>query len=165
MEVGDFLSHPRPHKTNGRRIPMDMDRARALLEAERDRLRSIIDAATQTSFGQAEVERGSELLSHDSQPADAPQELYEAEQEQSFVERAEADLREVEHAMAKLADGTYGLDEATGEPIPDERLEARPATRFTVENQKIDEKRAGLPGGRSEADPTATAGGGGRSSR
>lgn len=144
---------------------MDTDRARALLEAERERLLSIIDAATETTFGEAELERGSDVLDgSDTQPADAPQELYEAEQEQSIIERAQADLGEVQHALGKLEDGTYGVDEETGEPIPDERLEARPATRFTVENQKRDEKRAGLP--RSEgADPTATAGGGGRQAR
>jgi RNA polymerase-binding transcription factor DksA len=139
---------------------MDTERARELLEAERRRLQGIIDEGTQSDFGEAEQARGSDVLSPDSQPQDAAQLLYDQEQEQSILGHAQAELREVEHALRKLEDGTYGLDEETGEPIPDERLEALPATRFTVRNQRIDEKRAGIPGDRASGDPTATSGGG-----
>ena len=49
------------------------------------------------------------------------------------------DLREelaaVERAEARLADGTYGLSVESGEPIPDERLEAMPWAGRTVEEQ------------------------------
>lgn len=42
-------------------------------------------------------------------------------------------LDEVEHALAKFAVGTYGVCEVSGEPIPEARLEAMPATRVRVE--------------------------------
>jgi RNA polymerase-binding transcription factor DksA len=35
-------------------------------------------------------------------------------------------LEQVRHARQRVADGTYGLCEVCGEPIPEERLEARP---------------------------------------
>jgi RNA polymerase-binding transcription factor DksA len=146
-----------PHRT---RTPMDPDRARELLEAERRRLQGIVDAATETEFGQAEQERGSDVLELEQHPADAAQETYEREQELSIIEHAQAELGEVEHAMRKLDDGTYGLDEETGKPIPDERLEVLPATRYDVETKRLDEKRAGLPDDRVHGDPTATSGGG-----
>ena len=43
-------------------------------------------------------------------------------------------LAEVEHALEKMDAGTYGLCEADGEPIPEGRLEAMPATRFCIQH-------------------------------
>jgi DnaK suppressor protein len=139
---------------------MDPDRARQLLEAERRRLQEIINAAQQSEFGQAEQERGSELLNPERQSPDQAQELFERESELSVVEHAEAELFEIDHALHKLDEGTYGYDEETGEPIPDERLEALPATRYNVATKQRDEKRAGVPDQRVPGDPTATSGGG-----
>jgi DnaK suppressor protein len=41
----------------------------------------------------------------------------------------EADLADVEVALARLDAGTYWTDEVTGEALPDALLEARPAAR------------------------------------
>ena len=41
-------------------------------------------------------------------------------------------LREVDRALAKLADGTYGACDGCGQPIAPERLDARPATPWCV---------------------------------
>jgi DnaK suppressor protein len=41
-------------------------------------------------------------------------------------------LREIEGALAKFAEGTYGICEGTGEQIERKRLEARPWTRYSV---------------------------------
>jgi RNA polymerase-binding transcription factor DksA len=139
---------------------VDEQRARDLLEAERVRLQGILDAGQEDTFGDAEQERSSDVIQPWTEPADAPQELYEEEQQESFRRHAEAELREVEHALQKLEDGTYGVDERSGEPIPDERLEAVPATRYALENQRLAEAEADLPNSRTEGDATSTTGGG-----
>ena len=41
-------------------------------------------------------------------------------------------LREIEYALKKFDDGTYGICEGTDEPIERRRLEARPWTRYSV---------------------------------
>lgn len=41
----------------------------------------------------------------------------------------ERDLDGVEEALARLDDGTYWINESTGEPIPDDDLAANPVTR------------------------------------
>jgi DnaK suppressor protein len=41
-------------------------------------------------------------------------------------------LREIEGALAKFEDGSYGICEGTGEQIERRRLEARPWTRYSV---------------------------------
>lgn len=43
--------------------------------------------------------------------------------------RAERTLGEIDHALARLADGTYGTCEACGAPITDDRLTVLPTAR------------------------------------
>lgn len=45
----------------------------------------------------------------------------------------ESDLRDVNDALAKMENGSYGVCEKTGQEIPVERLEANPAARTVVE--------------------------------
>lgn len=45
----------------------------------------------------------------------------------------EAELKDVNDALAKMAAGKYGICEKTGEEIPAERLEAYPAARTVIE--------------------------------
>jgi RNA polymerase-binding transcription factor DksA len=49
------------------------------------------------------------------------------------IERERALLAEVERALAKLDQGTYGVSEKTGAPITYERLAAMPWARHDVE--------------------------------
>ncbi len=49
-----------------------------------------------------------------------------------LVETLEKRLSEVNDALARIAEGTYGIDEKTGEPIVVERLFANPAARTNV---------------------------------
>jgi DnaK suppressor protein len=45
-------------------------------------------------------------------------------------------LSNIERALQKMDDGTYGLSDASGAPISIERLEAYPEALFTLEEQK-----------------------------
>jgi DnaK suppressor protein len=53
-----------------------------------------------------------------------------------FQERENRLLKEVEKALGRIKDGTYGYCESTGEPIGFKRLEAYPTARFCMEAQK-----------------------------
>jgi RNA polymerase-binding transcription factor DksA len=50
-------------------------------------------------------------------------------------------LFEIDAALARIADGSYGICEQSGRPIPDERLRAVPWTRHTCEVQARLEQR------------------------
>ena len=54
-------------------------------------------------------------------------------------------LVEIEAALARMDDGTYGICEETGDPIPFARLLLEPTTRYTVEALEVieDERRRG----------------------
>jgi DnaK suppressor protein len=53
------------------------------------------------------------------------------------LEAADDDrLSNIERALQKIAAGTYGLSDASGAPIPMERLEAAPEALYTLAEQK-----------------------------
>lgn len=56
----------------------------------------------------------------------------ERERDLQLSAQARAAVDEIDHALAKFATGTYGICEASGEPIPQERLEAIPWARVQV---------------------------------
>ena len=52
------------------------------------------------------------------------------------------ELGELDHALTKIEDGTYGICEDSGELISDARLEAIPTARYTLECQEQSERNA-----------------------
>jgi DnaK suppressor protein len=49
-------------------------------------------------------------------------------------------LDAIERALQRLDDGTYGRSVRSGEPIPDERLEADPAAELTIDEARAAER-------------------------
>lgn len=64
--------------------------------------------------------------------ADSGQVAAEQGENKALAAQLRAELDEVERALRKLDDGTYGRCETCHEPIADARLEAMPATRFCI---------------------------------
>ena len=73
-------------------------------------------------------------ISHVSDPADQGSETFEREKDIAILEQLERDLAEIEAALQRLDEGTYGIDEVTGDPIAPERLEAYPVARTNIEH-------------------------------
>lgn len=59
---------------------------------------------------------------------------YERSQLAALIRSAEEHLASIDAARERLAQGSYGLCEVCGEPIPAGRLEARPTARTCVEH-------------------------------
>lgn len=120
---------------------MDADESRQRLDEERRRLEGL----RQEYAGlreQSEEDGMQELSSVDQHQADVATETFERSKDLSILDEVEAELADVEHALQRLDEGTYGTCEACGKPIPDERLEAMPAARFCVEDQATAEREA-----------------------
>ncbi len=112
---------------------MDADRARALLTEERERLRSTL-AAVEADVA-AQNESVPELATYDQHPADAASDTFERSKDQAIGDSVEISLAEIDAALQRIDDDTYGRCEFDGKPIPDERLEAVPAARYCVHHQ------------------------------
>ncbi|MEA2685132.1 MAG: DnaK suppressor protein [Actinomycetota bacterium] len=121
---------------------MDPDQARDLLEGERDRLDSMREGFADEGLDLSETESVGELSSIDQHPADLGTETFEREKDISIIERLEAELADVEYALRRLDDGTYGTCEACGRPIDEARLEAMPAARLCLNDQAVAERQA-----------------------
>jgi YteA family regulatory protein len=84
-----------------------------------------------------------ELSQYDNHPADVATDLYEREKDFALLEQLEREHEEIEHALDKFNQGTFGICEVTGKTIPYERLEASPAARTVIEavdNRITDER-------------------------
>jgi DnaK suppressor protein len=120
---------------------MNTDAARKRLTEERDRLNATLENL-ETDL-EAQKESLSELSSYDQHPGDIGTETFEREKDLSIAESVRASLSDVEDALQRLEDGTYGTCEVCGEPIGDARLEALPAARFCVDHQQDLERTPG----------------------
>ena len=115
---------------------METDDARDRLQEERERLEHVragFDA--EHLHDESEDESTSELSHLAQHSADIATETFEREKDFSILEQVEAELADVERALRRLDDGTYGTCEACGEAVGDARLEAQPATRFCITHQ------------------------------
>ncbi len=75
-----------------------------------------------------------ESLSFDENVADSGQVAAEQGEVRVVASTLQEQLDDVEHALQRLDDGTYGTCETCGQPIADARLEAMPATRYCIEH-------------------------------
>ncbi|HWC11121.1 MAG TPA: TraR/DksA C4-type zinc finger protein [Acidimicrobiales bacterium] len=122
---------------------MDDAEARQRLEDERARLAEVRNGLNEgNSLDESEGESLAELSSIDQHQADLGTETFEREKDLSILENVEAELADIEHALSRLNDGTYGTCEACGRPIDEDRLEAMPATRLCVQDQAQAERQA-----------------------
>ena len=124
------------------------DDVRQRLETERDRLETVRATFTDEHLqDESEQEAISELSGYDQHQADVGSETFEREKDLSILERVEGELDDVEHALRRLEEGTYGTCEACGRTIGDARLEVQPAARFCVDDQARAEQEARTAGG------------------
>jgi DnaK suppressor protein len=94
-----------------------------------------------TSRRSGQLKARTELLSEVEDEADM---AVRANNEDTIVSLAETDharLADIEHALRKFDDGSYGLDEDTEEPIGYARLAAIPWARYAATTQEQRDRR------------------------
>jgi len=96
------------------------------LTAERDRLEAQI-ASLEPGHGAASPD-------FDDNFADSGQVAAEQGENKVLASQLRSELDEVERALGKLDEGTYGKCETCKEPIVAARLEAMPSARFCIDH-------------------------------
>ncbi len=83
----------------------------------------------------------------DTQPdsGDESQDMFNREMDATIGEQAGQRLRDVERALEKVDEGTYGLSDESGEPIARGRLEAVPEALRTMDEQQSFERERRPP--------------------
>jgi DnaK suppressor protein len=115
----------------------DTDEFRTLLEQERARLTSAVGFLHDENPGTIEEELG-EVGSGgtDNHLGDTASATFDRELDQGLEEGAQQTLAEIDAALKRIEDGTYGICEICGKPIGDERLRALPWARLCIEDQR-----------------------------
>jgi DnaK suppressor protein len=116
----------------------------AFVEKQRHHLNRLRDALLTAARGDEadEADVRSETASSGSREyEDDAQRLTMLELEGNLVARDVARLGRVNRALEKIKEGTYGLSDVSGQPIPRERLEAIPETIFTIAEEQAREKK------------------------
>jgi DnaK suppressor protein len=110
---------------------MDEDRARTLLRAERSRVEALLD----DTIAAGRQDRAAEQDTGDE--ADPAQALTEEGVDDAVSTGLQERLAAIARAEERLDEGSYGRSIRSGDPIPDERLEADPAAELTVEEATV----------------------------
>lgn len=107
--------------------PEDLRRFRQRLESERDAIKSRIGERSRDSQKTVREETG---VGDSGDEATRLNDL-EVEADENEVDRVTLSL--IHRALGRIEDGTYGVSELSGKPIPKERLEAVPYATTLVD--------------------------------
>ena len=132
-------------------VPTDMKPAKnqsGLKAAELEHYRDLLLAKRRelvgdmSSMEREALQRGgsSNLSNLPMHMADMGTDNYEQEFTLGLMEKDRNLLREINSALAKIQDGTYGICEGTGKPIGKPRLEAQPWAKYSIEYARQMEK-------------------------
>jgi RNA polymerase-binding protein DksA len=110
---------------------LDLDRFRETLEAERKRVRDALqylhDEEPQVDGDEAQESR------MDNHMADGAAVTYDREIDYSLEENSEQLLEEIDQALQRIDEGTYGKCQRCGKDIAVERLEAIPYAQHCID--------------------------------
>jgi DnaK suppressor protein len=117
----------------------------AFLEQQRRKLTQLREELLRaTQAGETEeAEIRSQSLGEAHESEDDAQKLATLDIDGAAVERSMQRLTRIERALQKIEDGTYGLSDASGDPIPRARLEAMPEAIYTLSELRAREPADG----------------------
>ena len=117
------------------------------VENQRERLVGLRDELVRIRQGIADDERDLGEAEGDAEldSGDLSQDMFTREMDASIGEQVGRRLGEVDRALQKIEEGTYGLSDDSGELIPRGRLEAVPEAIRTVEEQQRFERERRPP--------------------
>jgi DnaK suppressor protein len=113
----------------------------AFIDRQRQQLTRLREQLLRATQGGEAEEAGirSQSLGEAHESEDDAQKMALLETDGNAVERSVERLVRIERALRKIDDGTYGISDASGEPIARERLEAIPEAIYTLAEVKAQE--------------------------
>ncbi|MGA2583671.1 MAG: TraR/DksA C4-type zinc finger protein [Tepidisphaeraceae bacterium] len=128
----------KPRKNQAGISPKELQLYRDLILAKR---REIVGDMSSMEREALRSSSGSNLSNLPIHMADMGTDNYEQEFTLGLMEKDRKLLRDLNDALAKIQNGSYGICEGTGKPISKARLEAQPWARFSIEYARKLERR------------------------
>ncbi|MDQ3874875.1 MAG: TraR/DksA family transcriptional regulator [Actinomycetota bacterium] len=121
---------------------VDVEHFRGLLAAERERVVAAIEYLHEENPGSIEDETG-ELVSGsaDNHMGDTATVTFDRELDYTLEENSEHVLAEIDAALGRIEDGTFGACRSCGRPIAPERLEAIPWATQCIDCRRREERQ------------------------
>ena len=107
-------------------LMIDLEQRKTDLEARRARITDELAELTEPPEAGINVSFGKRV-------GDGTAEAVERISSTATARSLSTTLAQIDRALAKIDDGTYGICDDCGRPIPEERLDARPATARCIE--------------------------------
>jgi len=141
--LGFSPDRPKPSATDDGEpadIPEKYRRYYRLLVDLRDHVLESLGQHSEETLKHSAKEDAGDLSGYGQHMADAGTDTFDRDFALSLVSNEQEALSEVQAAIKRIRDGTYGVCELTGKPISRDRLLAVPFTRYSTEAQKELEK-------------------------
>lgn len=119
---------------------VELEHYRELLLTKRSELAGDLSAME----AQALKSNGGDLSHMPIHMADIGTDTYDQDFMLSLAENERQQLREIDAALQRIADGSYAVCQLTGKPIPKTRLNAKPWARYTIEAAREFEQGRGV---------------------
>lgn len=111
----------------------ELEQFRQMLLHKRAELVGDVTTLRDEALGKNRQDAAGDLSNMPLHMADLGTDNYEQEFALGLIESERAMLREIDEALARIASGTYGVCEATGQPIGKARLHAKPWAKHCYE--------------------------------
>jgi RNA polymerase-binding transcription factor DksA len=121
-------------------VPKKWKKYYKLLVELRGHVRDELNLHTSDTLKHSSRDDSGDLSSYGSHQADAGTDTFDRDFALSLVSNEQEALNEIEEAILRIKNGTYGVCEVTGKAIPAARLTAVPFARFSVDGQAEYEK-------------------------
>ena len=121
-------------------IPAKWKKYYKLLLELRAHVKEELALHTSETLKQSSKDNSGDLSGYGSHQADAGTETFDRDFALGILSNEQDALNEIEEAIYRIKNGTYGVCEETGKPINKQRLTVVPFTRFSLEGQVAFEK-------------------------
>jgi len=119
-------------------MAIDLSKLRKFLEGEKARLNMEMEQLQASVPTSEERREGSPFGKREEEATEA----LELEKRLAMERRIREEVVGIDHALQKIADGTYGLCDSCGQPIDPERLEALPQASLCMNCKALQAKNA-----------------------
>lgn len=117
-------------------MTLNLDARRTELVAMRERIERAAQDVLEGDLDEGELSSAA----GDQHIADHATEMFDRELDGSLGDNAEQIVREIDAALARLEDGSYGMCARCGKAIPEERLDAVPYAILCVDCKRLEER-------------------------
>lgn len=119
----------------------ELDYFKEKLQAERQKVFDEMGEIHASKHMQSISDESGEVSRYSYHLGDTASLSYGREFSMGLAERQQRYLEQIDQALQRIEDGTYGICQVTGELIPIERLEEVPVAKYSVKGKEILEKQ------------------------